>query len=231
MKFKKIIFCVASVVFVFVVGTINAETTGVIGMAKFVAPANNTIVAINAEVDFKWSVATSTAEIAGYEIQYFKNKAYAGNPDYSASLATAEKKIAFADSGIYYLRVRAKSASNNYGAWSNGAENIFKISVKEVDDDDLLPISNVLAKKAECMKGNWNKEAIAGGPFKNQGECVAHWNHQIHRHVQNIVNAIQTKMQELTIQVKKQNDEAVSKGYANWGQYMKSQKAHQKGND
>ena len=96
--------------------------------------------------------------------------------------------------------------------------------------NDLLPIPDVLAKKAECMKGNWGREDIAGGPFKNQGECVAHWNHQIRRHIENIINTIRARMQEMVAQVKKQNDEAVSKGYANWGQYMKDQKAHQKGN-
>lgn len=232
MDFKKIGLGAVLAAFIFAGIGASAENAAVPSAPEFTAPANNAATTVGAEVNFKWSAATSTIGIAEYELQYFKNKVYTGNPDYSATSTAAEQKIVFAGVGDYYLRARAKDVDGVYGAWSNTSTKTFRIVVNAVGEDgDLLPIPNVLAKKAECMKGNWDREDIAGGPFKNQGECVAHWNHQIRRHVQNIVNTIQAKMQALATQVKKQNDEAVSKGYSNWGQYMKAQKANQKGNN
>lgn len=224
MDFKKIILPVFLFLFVCAGDNVFADSQTLPGICEFTVPQNNATTTVDTVMAFEWDAATSgDAEIEEYQIQYFKNKAYMGTADYDISTTETKKEISFAVPGVYYLRVRAKDAAENYGQWSNGAGDLFKITVNETDDSGtILPIKDVLKKRAECMKGAWS------GLFKNQGQCVAHYNQQIMAHIQNLIQTMTQKMQELRNRVKKQNEEAISHGYANWGQYIKAQKAKDK---
>lgn len=235
MNFKTAFFALL-LLFVFAGGNAFADSTQP-GVSEFIVPDNNSTTTVDAAVTFEWSAAAAgDAAIEEYQIQYFKNRVYTGNADYDVSITGTARSISFAASGTYYLRVRAKDAGDDYGEWSNGAGDTYRIIVDpkpasgDDDDDTLPPIGDVLARKAKCMKGLWNDAADDNGNqmFKNQGQCVAYYNQQILGHVQNMIKMLVQKMQELKAQVQKQNQAAQDQGYKNWGQYMKAQKA--KGN-
>ncbi len=199
-------------------------------MPTFVSPANNATSTGSFTVD--WTDATGTAPIE-YQLQYFKNNVYTANaPTYDSGwLDESQKSLSGLAGGDYYLRVRSKDGNDNLSSWSNGVVSTYKLTVvgaagadDDVDATTTMPIGDVLAKKAACMKGAWQ----AGG-FKNQGQCVAHYNQMILGHIEKLVKTLVEKMKELQVEVKKQNDIAKEKGFANWGQYKKSLNAN-KGN-
>jgi|GEM_PF-5325081 len=205
------------------------------GTTEFIYPANNSTTTINTSVTFKWEAASTTAPTS-YQFQYFKNNAeYTGNADYSVMTDLTERTASFTSAGTYYLRVRAKDGNDEYSDWSNNKDDKYKLTVGSGSGTSMgnttttaatstLAIKDVLAKKLECMKGNWNKDGITGGPFKNQGQCVAHYNQMIMGHIQDLINQIVKLHQQLQSEVKKQNDIAKEKGYSNWGQYVKAKK-------
>lgn len=57
----------------------------------------------------------------------------------------------------------------------NGTADITKITVNGTTE---VPLTQQALRKAACKNGAWKK--LTNPTFKNQGQCIAHWNHVLH---------------------------------------------------
>jgi hypothetical protein len=57
----------------------------------------------------------------------------------------------------------------------NGTADITKITF---NGEREVPLTQQALRKAACNKGGWKK--LTNPTFKNQGQCIAHWNHVLH---------------------------------------------------
>jgi hypothetical protein len=57
----------------------------------------------------------------------------------------------------------------------NGAADITKIIVNGQRE---VPLTQQALRKAACKNGAWKK--LTNPTFKNQGQCISHWNHVLH---------------------------------------------------
>jgi len=57
----------------------------------------------------------------------------------------------------------------------NGTADITNITVNGQRE---VPLTNEALRKAACKNGAWKK--LTNPTFKNQGQCISHWNHVLH---------------------------------------------------
>ena len=57
----------------------------------------------------------------------------------------------------------------------NGTADVSKITVNGQRE---VPLTQQALRKAACKNGAWKK--LTNPTFKNQGQCIAHWNHVLH---------------------------------------------------
>lgn len=204
----------------------GTETQASVTVPQITSPVNNASTTSAAVTLIDWTDATGTAPIT-YQLQYSNNNSF--SPATTTDVSVSQLAVSNWANGVYYLRVRAKDGNTNYSAWSDTVRVAVGITSGTTDDND--SIANVLAKKAACMKSNWaTGNQGQTGVFKNQGQCVAYYNQKILGHVENLIKMIKNLQTQLQVEVKKQNDIAISKGYTNWGAYVKSQKQNKTNN-
>lgn len=131
------------------------------------SPANGATVTVSALTMIDWTDSTGTFTPMGYYYEAYSDSGYTGLVYASGLLSASEIATPGTPPGDYYVRVRAMDTEGNLSDWSNGASNVYKITVI-ADTVVVGPPTSA----AQCKNGGWM--TFNNPTFKNQGDCVSY---------------------------------------------------------
>jgi hypothetical protein len=146
---------------------LNSFTPDAVSVPEITTPANGAVVQQSNLTKVDWTDSTGTFDPFEYQYESFSDAAYSSLVYSSGWLTASEIATGGTPVGDYYLRVRARDTEGNVSAWSNGAANIYKITVVA----DVVVVGPPV-NKDECKKGGWM--TFNNPEFKNQGACVSY---------------------------------------------------------
>lgn len=142
-------------------------------------PVNGATVTTSALVKVDWTDAVGANPPFQYQYEAFSDAAYTSSVYLSGWLADSEIPTPGTPPGDYYLRVRANSSDLTESEWSNGAGNVYKITVEA--DSVITPtptptptpvVVGPPTNKDLCKNDGW--KTFNNPTFKNQGDCVSY---------------------------------------------------------
>jgi len=92
-------------------------------------PVNGSIMTVAQFVKVDWTDATGGTAPYEYQYESFSDAAYTTSLFLSGWITASEISTVGSAEGDYYVRVRARDSTLAVTAWSNGVENVYKITV------------------------------------------------------------------------------------------------------
>ncbi|MEJ0001766.1 MAG: MBG domain-containing protein [bacterium] len=120
-----------------------------LSVPAFTSPVNGAVLTTAAATEVDWSASTGDAPIT-YQYQAFTDAAYTALAYSSGWLTDTNIPTPNTPEGDYYVQVRAKDVNGNISAWSNDAENPYKITI---DNEVVVPPTHVHVTIAKFIDG------------------------------------------------------------------------------